>query len=288
MINRDNPGVVHVILPVHNRKSTTSNYINCLMKQTHNNFHLIVVDDGSTDGTAQMITEKIPTATVIRGNGELWWAGALQKAYEFLKSSNACADDFVLISNDDTEFGECFIGNGISALKKHGKTLLQAIEVEKSSDAVSGGVYVDWRRFRFIIGTFEGGKINCLSTRNLLMTVKSFIDLGGFHPRLLPHYLSDYEFTIRAYDKGYQLKIDESFRSEHAGGIYEQPKLNWNNWISCFTLLFSKKNNTNPFYFSNFVILRCPWKYKAQCLVKVWLIFVYQTFFLKKQSRNSK
>lgn len=62
------------------------------------------------------------------------------------------------------------------------------------------GVYADLKKLTFRQAKTKD-EINCLSTRGLFLRVKDFKKIGGFYPKLLPHYLSDYEFTIRAYKK---------------------------------------------------------------------------------------
>ncbi|MCK5537931.1 MAG: glycosyltransferase family 2 protein, partial [Bacteroidales bacterium] len=39
--------MIYIILPVHNRKKITEKFIKCLVKQTYQDFKLILVDDGS-------------------------------------------------------------------------------------------------------------------------------------------------------------------------------------------------------------------------------------------------
>jgi glycosyltransferase involved in cell wall biosynthesis len=85
---------------------------------------LVLIDDGSTDGTEQMVRERIENLTVIRGNGDWWWAGSLQQGFNFLKKEGLSHDDYVLIINDDVVFGRDFIAKGISILDKNKQTLL--------------------------------------------------------------------------------------------------------------------------------------------------------------------
>ena len=60
---------IYILLPVHNRREITRDFIDCLVTQTCQNYHLVLIDDGSTDGTDQMVRERVENLTVIRGNG---------------------------------------------------------------------------------------------------------------------------------------------------------------------------------------------------------------------------
>ncbi|GAI03857.1 unnamed protein product, partial [marine sediment metagenome] len=50
--------MIYIIIPVHNRIKLTINCLDSLQRQTYRNFTTIVVDDGSTDGTSNIIKEK--------------------------------------------------------------------------------------------------------------------------------------------------------------------------------------------------------------------------------------
>ena len=69
---------IYILLPVHNRKEITRGFVECLKAQTFQDYRLVLIDDGSNDGTADMVKESIPSVTVLRGIGDWWWAGSLQ------------------------------------------------------------------------------------------------------------------------------------------------------------------------------------------------------------------
>jgi len=118
------------------------------------------------------------------------------------------------------------------------------------------------------------------------MHVKSFVDLGGFYPKLLPHYLSDYEFTIRANNRGYNLIIDKSFSIEDSE--QNTSGFNYDKLYEFFKFCFSPKYSMNPIYFSNFVLLCAPLRYKAKNLFRVWYIFIQSVIhFVKTKKQNN-
>jgi hypothetical protein len=142
---------------------------------------------------------------------------------------------------------------------------------EVSRQLFDGGIHADWKRLKFLLDT-NPDKINCASTRGLFLSVSDFLNIGGFYPHILPHYASDYEFTVRAYNKGYALVADEHLKlyaNESATGIYNFK--NEKTYGDFLKHLFSKKYTLHPIYYSNFILLACPWPWKIFHLLIFWL-----------------
>jgi GT2 family glycosyltransferase len=271
-------GKIFVLLPVHNRKEITEKFIGCLKDQTYGNYHLILIDDGSTDGTEEMVRRQIEALTVIRGKGNWWWAGALEQGYRWLRSEPGDPNDAVLIINDDTQFDSHFLERGLKLLEAHPRTLLLAqCYGQRSRTVLDKGVHADWRRL-----TFEPAErpedLNCLSTRGLFLRAEDFLTVGSFYPRLLPHFISDYEFTIRASRKGFKLMTDPTLQ------LWVNEETTWSRkferepFLPSLRRLFSKKSPSNPVVWTFFVALACPWKYKLLNWYRIWM----GTFFLVK------
>ena len=95
--------MVYAVTAVHNRYKITEAFVNHLLSQTYTEIKLVLVDDGSADGTADMVKSLMPDAVILKGDGNLWWGGGLHKAYKWLKD-NAADGDVIWFANDDTDF----------------------------------------------------------------------------------------------------------------------------------------------------------------------------------------
>jgi GT2 family glycosyltransferase len=266
--------VIHILVPVHNRRKVTERFVASLAAQTDQRYHLVLIDDGSTDGTAEMVTHSIPNTTVIRGSGAWWWAGSLQQGFDWIKSRTSGANDIVLIVNDDTEFDRGFLASGRRALARAPRSLLLAqLYSLATRELMEVGARVDWSKLDFR-GVRDPDLVNCYSTRGLFLRARDFIEIGGFRPTVLPHYGSDYEFTMRARRKGFKFASDPEVR------IFGDETTTGTHTISASSLpqflrqAFSRKTVANPLLLSTFVILSCPRYLVPLNLVRVWKRFM--------------
>jgi GT2 family glycosyltransferase len=253
---------VFVIVPVHNRRHVTGRFVDCLCRQTWPRWTLVLVDDGSTDGTADMVREKIESAVVVRGRGDWWWAGSLQQGLDAVRGLKPNADDMLLICNDDVEFAEDFIATAVAALRMRPRTLLLAREKNAATgDIAETGVEADFRNLSFGIAA-DPARINCLSTRGLWLRWRDTGTIGGFHPRLLPHYLSDYEWTIRAHRRGLRcLTLPEVHAVYQPTGVSGHVDLSAPlGPMEFIRRSFSRKSRVNPVSWVVFVLLASDWR----------------------------
>jgi GT2 family glycosyltransferase len=266
---------MYILLPVHNRRSTTERFLRLLAEQTDQTYRLIVIDDGSSDGTSDMVASVNPAATVLRGNGKLWWAGSLQRGVEWLKAEKVPPDALVLLINDDTLFAEGFLASARAAMGTHHHAMLLAQLCEPDPGPCLLGAKINWRYLQFTAAmTVED--IDCFSTRGLFTRMEDMISLGGFRPRLLPHYLSDYEFTLRARRAGYRLLTDPEVRLEHetVGPPAPAPPPRLGSYLRT---TFSNRSPHNPLRWTVFILLACPRRFVVHALTRTWYRFFSET-----------
>lgn len=250
---------VYVILPVRNRADVTCKYLDLLLAQTYKNIFVIVIDDGSTDSTVEQVERVLGSqGTVLEGNGNLWWAGGLQKGFDYLRSLHVSESSIIYVCNDDISYEANFLEMAVKRVSKEENSVLSAVEYDiDTKELISSGVKIHWKQFSFSFQ--EDSSPDCFSTRSIFLTYRDLLEVGGMYPKLLPHYFSDYEFTYRARQRGKKLIVDNSLKvyvDTKSSGIH---KLNYKlGFFSFFKQLFSRRSAPNPFYKLSFIFLCRP------------------------------
>lgn len=262
----------YILLPVHNRKEITRVFVQCLKAQSYSRYHLVLIDDGSTDGTAEMVREYIPSLTVLRGKGDWWWAGSLQKGIEWLRGREVGDSAIILFVNDDVTFGSDYLASAGSVMNnRSGLLLLSKFSCDGGNVIGESGVVADFRQLTFKVSSAEK-EVNCLSTRGLFIRFGDLNCIGDFRPFLLPHYLSDYEYTIRAVRKGMRCETsDLVFLCSNPETTGYHRNFKERGFFRFLKKYFSIKSAGNPVYWSVFVILSAPAPRVVPNLAKIWL-----------------
>ncbi len=250
--------MIFIVTAAHNRREVTRAYLTDLLAQTDQDYQLVLVDDGSTDGTAEMVLEKMPNAIVLKGNGRLYWAGGLHKAYRYLKKGILSREDIVFISNDDIRLPADFLETGRRLVEEHPDRLVSALRYlperpEKPGNPVflRDPVTAKGRRCE------PGEPGNVTSTKALFMTAEAYLTIGGMHPFLIPHYCSDDEYTLRAARKGYPSICDEALLFTGKDSTFTA-EMKTRSKKKTLGEHFRKTSSTNPFYRMNYVLLSTP------------------------------
>src|SRR5260370_41207151 len=80
---------VFVIIPTHNRWDEAHVALTRLLQSDYPSFEVVLVDDGCTDGTARNCQSEFPSVTILEGDGNLWWSGAINLGTQYARDHGA-------------------------------------------------------------------------------------------------------------------------------------------------------------------------------------------------------
>ncbi len=122
---------VAVLIASHNRKRFTLNCLLSLFSQSKDSeLFVFLVDDSSSDGTAEVVRKRFSKARVMDGDGSLYWAKGMRKAWEAAIAERQDWDGFLWL-NDDTELRSDAIAK-ILAVNDGKKIVVGELENSKS------------------------------------------------------------------------------------------------------------------------------------------------------------
>lgn len=200
---------VYVIIPVHNRKNITLSCLDNLRKSgDYERYHLIVIDDGSTDGTTEAIQNLYPEVIILTGDGNLWWTGAIKKGMEYAFEKGA---EFIVWLNDDCQFSEGVIANLVNCSQSYRGAIAgcQGFESNQPTQLAFGGKIKTWKGYKFINAP-SGEIVPCdLLSGNLVCIPRVVITQIGYPtPDIMPHYGGDSLYLIQAKQAEFSLFVD--------------------------------------------------------------------------------
>jgi GT2 family glycosyltransferase len=209
---------IHICIPVFNRVSYTLKCIESIKNQTYANYRIIICDDGSTDGTYDILTGQFPEITVLKGTGNLWWAGATNMC---VKKALSIAEegDFIYTLNNDTELVADSLTTLIEFESKFPDSIIGSVnlfyndhfKIEPSAFKRTNKYFFKLLPVRIhnlgdpLPTDIDFLEVDAFAGKGVLIPVEVFKKIGLYNSELLPQYHGDTEFTVRAKDSGFRL-----------------------------------------------------------------------------------
>ena len=220
---------VSVVIPNFNGMAYLDGVLSSLERQTIRNFEVILVDNGSTDGSCAFVSAEYPWVHMIQ----------LPENYGFSRAVNegirAARSPYVLLLNNDTEAEPDFLEEMVAALRRHKKAfscqakMIQLHDRDKMDDAGNYYCALGW--------AFARGKGKDIShydrEQKIFSTCagaaiyrKKFIDrIGDFDEEHFA-YLEDLDIGYRARICGYQNWYAPKAKVYHVGSGTSGSKYN--------------------------------------------------------------
>jgi GT2 family glycosyltransferase len=259
MTNTESPST-WVLIPVHNRCEITTQCLSHLKEtQEWKNFNILVIDDGSTDGTQKAIRKKFPAVTILQADGTLWWGGSIRYGMEYAKNEDA--DVFIWL-NDDVLPEPGGVAKLADKTYELGDTVLTTrVEVDSEfrdqsylSDLSIGGIQLLSSSYSTCqTKTRLGMRLSPYDTTDQIQScdatagkftafpVEIVENIGYPNDELFPHNYCDHDYTLRAKEQGFNVGVYTDVSARDTGHELKESRLS--SEISLKDLL---KNSFHP------------------------------------------
>jgi GT2 family glycosyltransferase len=167
----------------------------------------------------EVLQREHPDVTVLHGQGELWWGGAMRLGIEHVLATSESDEDLVLMMNNDTEVDPSYVDTLVRVSRvEHAVVGSVVVDSRDPARILDAGEFVDWRTYSFPIRTeidpsepfFDG--VDVLPGRGTLVPLRFVRVAGNVDDRMFPHYLADYEFFQRLRRHGFRLGVSAQAR----------------------------------------------------------------------------
>ena len=202
----------------HNRRVLTVRCLESLRaQQSEAAIALFLVDDGSSDGTSDAVREVWPDATVIPGDGSLFWNGGMRLAWE--TAAQAGPFDHYLWLNDDVVLEPGAIGRllreAATLAGADGAIVLAGSTRCPGTDAASyGGQQRTNPRRPLRLSMVQPGTtpiaVESVSGNIVLVSAAAFARLGNLSP-VFVHIFGDLDYGFRARTAGIPVYAGSGF-----------------------------------------------------------------------------
>ena len=211
---------VEIIAPVHNRRDLTLKCLRSLgrIDRSGLDVHIIIVDDGSTDGTAEAIRQQFPDVEVLRGDGSLWYTEGTNVGFRAALKHHP---DYVLAINDDTVFDEHFLKRLVTTAESNPRSIVgpllllwdtphKLFQTAPVWDTWVGGIR-HWRHQTVWTLPDRAWSVDLIVGNCVLYPVQAIRECGLMNSGKFKMY-GDCEYTPRMKRNGWQLLVEPSAR----------------------------------------------------------------------------
>jgi GT2 family glycosyltransferase len=202
---------IATLITCYNRKQKTLDSLKALFSQTVFSqvaLSIYLVDDGSTDGTAEAIQAAYPQVILIKGSGNLFWNGGMRTAFAAALEQD---HDYYLWLNDDTslypEALKLLLSTSDEVIAQgHSRAIIVGSTQDSETGAFTYGGFLRgswWRPLRFP-QVEPGDKTKPCDTinGNCVLIPRSVAQVVGNLDPAFTHYMGDIDYGLRAQKQG--------------------------------------------------------------------------------------
>jgi len=282
-------GRLFIVTPVYNGLRDTLTLMRTLLPMAPPSTKIIVVDNGSSDGTPDILAAEYPEIILLHGNENLLWTGAINIGIRYALKEGA---EHILFLNNDSLLHPLFLKELMIGAEKYPDAIIspKILSAEEPWRVWYMGGRIDWAKGKqWILGhnTMDDMRWETPLEVDWLVGMAMLVPTTIFHHGIwpdeeaFPHYTSDSDFSIRAKQAGYRLLIwpeSRIYNKVKSSGIVEKFLLEVEPFsFSRFIQMLTSNRSSAAFCtFGKFVVRHAPvWSWPLT------FIRFYGFFFMK-------
>jgi len=226
---------IAVLMTCHNRKDLTLKSIASVSAAiaAKANYKVFLVDDGSTDGTSEAVSDSFPDTTIVKGDGNLYWNRGMRLAWQTAMDTRP---DFFLWLNDDLELRPNAVADMLSLWESTGpRTIVAGRTIDPASRETTYGGYrilPGFSKLRFRHLTAGEQACDTMNGNCVLIPFQAAMDVG-INSEKYSHAFGDNDYGLRASRRGYaivQLEPPVGEQERNAAYAKKVSRLTLKNW----------------------------------------------------------
>jgi GT2 family glycosyltransferase len=249
----------------HNGRDLLLECLQSLMTSTYANLQIVVVDNGSSDGSAEAAENRFPSVFVIRSNSNAGVAGGRNAGVRWVGANLTVA--YIIFLDNDTQVEPNTIGAMIAAADGQpdiGMVAPKAFRQRGNRELLSaGGMHFnpytgtlqDVASGEYDVGQYDQGRdIQACPGFAFLVRADVFDQIGGFDNAFNPYGWEDVDLSLRARRGGFRIVYAPDAVVYHAGGragrgivdLYERHKAK--------NMFYFVRRHTTPWQWACFIV----------------------------------
>jgi GT2 family glycosyltransferase len=185
-------------------------------------YDVVIVDDGSTDGSAEWIRENHPDVNIVSGDGSLWWSGGINRGVNY--AIDKLKADYILWWNNDILQDDVYFRNMSQLLRQCNAKVVYGSKIYYAEvpDRIwsYGGEFYPVKGNYHMLGTYHKDssefskerEVDWFAGMGTIFPVEVYEKVGFLDEVNFPQYHGDSDYTYRCKLAGYKLMISPELR----------------------------------------------------------------------------
>lgn len=212
---------VVAVAAAHDRRDLTVRWVRSLVASDLDGLalHVVLVDDGCSDGTADAVREVLPSVEVVTADGSLYYARGTNLG---LRRALAHRPDYVLVANDDTELAPDCLQHLVDCAMRRPRSAVAPVLVHADDPGRAFQTFPRWQtryggwrhRHHLRADTLpdEPLEAEVLVGNCILVPLRALDECGLLDDRGIHNWVGDAEWTPRLRRAGWRLLVDPRAR----------------------------------------------------------------------------